>query len=165
MFGIQHALGILFFVILGYILIKWAKKQNQKRQYQVGIILSFVLCITLVTWTLSRIYIHGFDAKEHLPLHLCNIISLLLPVFAYTRKKWMYEVLLFWILAGTSQAIITPDLAHGFPHYDYIKYFVVHCGLVVFILYVTLVYGFRPTVKSIFKSFLALQVYFIAMLV
>lgn len=164
MFGFQHIIAILFFALFGYTLIVWAKKLSEKKQHQLGIVISIFLCASLVVWTLSRIYIQGFDATEHLPLHLCNIISLLLPIFAVTRKKWMYEVLLFWIMAGTSQAIITPDLAHGFPHYDYLKYFVVHCGLVVFILYATIIYNMRPTVKSIFKSFLALQVYFVAML-
>ncbi|MEZ4858929.1 MAG: TIGR02206 family membrane protein [Flavobacteriaceae bacterium] len=164
MFGFQHLAGILCFAFLGWVLIAWAKKLSEKQQHKLGIGIAFFLCVSLVIWTVTRIYIEGFNAKEHLPLHLCNIISILLPIFAITRKKWMYEVLLFWILAGTSQAIITPDLAHGFPHYDYVKYFIVHCGLVIFILYATFIYKMRPTVKSIFKSFLALQVYFITML-
>ena len=164
MFGFQHLVGVLFFVFLGYILIAWAKKLSEERQHKIGIVMSVFLCASLLLWTIVRIYIEGFDAKEHLPLHLCNLVSILLPVFAITRKQWMYEILLFWILAGTSQAIITPDLAHGFPHYDYLKYFIVHCGLVIFILYATFIYKMRPTVKSIFKSFLALQVYFVAML-
>lgn len=164
MFGLQHLVGILFFSFLGYFLIAWAKKKSEKKQHQIGIVMALFLCLSLLTWTFVRIYVEGFDAKEHLPLHLCNLVSLVLPIFAIKRKRWMYEVLLFWILAGTSQAIITPDLAHGFPHYDYLKYFIVHCGLVIFILYATVIYKMRPTVKSIFKSFFALQVYFVAML-
>lgn len=76
----------------------------------------------------------------------------------------MYEILLFWVFAGTTQAMITPDLAHGFPHYNYLKYWIVHAGLVIFMMYATLVYQMRPSVKSIIKSFLALQVYFGLML-
>ena len=77
----------------------------------------------------------------------------------------MYEILLFWVFAGTTQAMITPDLEHGFPHYNYLKYWIVHAGLVIFMLYATFVFGMRPSFKSIFKSFLALQIYFIAMLI
>lgn len=164
MFGLQHALAVVIFTLLGYFLVRLAKRGTPKFKNRLGVIMAWTICGTLVLWTIVRISVEGFNAKEHLPLHLCNIISILLPIFAYQCKYWMYEILLFWILAGTSQAIITPDLEHGFPHYDYLKYFIVHCGLVVFILYATLIYEMRPTVKSIFKSFVALQVYFVSML-
>lgn len=164
MFGIQHGLALAFFAILGYILIRKARNWPQKKQIQWGIFMSFFLSLTLILWTSLKIYINGFDVKEDLPLHLCNIISLLLPFFAIYRKQWIYEILIFWILAGTSQAMITPDLVNGFPHYHYLKYWIVHAGLVIFILYATFVFGMRPTVKSIFKSFLALQGYFLLML-
>jgi hypothetical integral membrane protein (TIGR02206 family) len=164
MFGVQHGLALLFFALVGYKLIQSAKNWPQKKQVRTGIIMAFVLSATLITWTVLKIYIHGFDIKEDLPLHLCNMVSLLLPLFAVYRKQWVYEILLFWILAGTSQAMITPDLVNGFPHYHFLKYWIVHAGLVIFIMYATLIFGMRPTVKSIFKSFLALQGYFILML-
>lgn len=163
MFGIQHLLAMFFFASLGYILIVIAKKWSFEVQVKVSVVISYLLSFTLITWTLLKIYLNGFNVKEDLPLHLCNVVSILLPIFAITRKKWMYEILIFWILAGTTQAIITPDLINGFPHYHFIKYWIVHCGLVIFILYMTLVFSMRPTLRSIFKSFLALQVYFLLM--
>jgi len=164
MFGFQHWAAIAFFFILGFSLIWWARRQSDKVQHRTGIIMSIVICVTLIVWTMAKIAINGFNIKEDLPLHLCNIISLLLPVFAFKRKRWMYEILIFWVFAGTTQAMITPDLAHGFPHYHYLKYWIVHAGLVVFMMYATVIYQMRPTVRSILKSFLALQVYFGLML-
>ncbi len=164
MFGWQHWAALIFFGLFGFGLIKISKKFPEKLQIKIGILMAFLLCGTLIIWTSIKIYLKGFHIKEDLPLHLCNFISILLPVFAYTRKMWMYEVLLFWILAGTTQAMITPDLVHGFPHYNYLKYWILHAGLVIFILYFTVVFQMRPTVRSIFKSFLALQVYFVGML-
>jgi hypothetical integral membrane protein (TIGR02206 family) len=164
MFGIQHGLTLVVFTFVGYILIKSAKRWPKKKQIRVGIAMAYFLSFTLITWTGLKIYVNGFNVKEDLPLHLCNIVSLLLPLFAIYRKQWVYEVLLFWILAGTSQAMITPDLVNGFPHYHFLKYWIVHAGLVIFIMYATFIYGMRPTVKSIFKSFLALQGYFLIML-
>jgi hypothetical integral membrane protein (TIGR02206 family) len=75
----------------------------------------------------------------------------------------MYEVLLFWIVAGTLQGVITPDIAEGFPTFDYFRYWIVHLGLLIIIFYATFVFGMRPTFKSIFKSVLALQVYVVMM--
>lgn len=164
LFGAHHWLALLFFILFGFFIIRWAMRQTEKVQYRTGILFSFFLSFVLIGWTITKIYLNGFNIREDLPLHLCNIISLLLPVFAITRKNWMYEILLFWVFAGTTQAMITPDLEHGFPHYNYIKYWIVHAGLVIFMLYATFVFKMRPNFKSILKSFFALQIYFIAML-
>ncbi len=70
---------------------------------------------------------------------------------------------LFWIIAGTTQAIATPDILVGFPSFEFFRYWIVHLGLVVVILYATIVLNYKPTLKSVFKSILALQVYLIFM--
>jgi len=161
MFGNQHLVALLFFLLFGYFLIKWGKKLTSNKQYIVGNIFAFSLSITIVIWTLLKIYTRGFDIKEDLPLHLCNFIAFLLPVFTLTKKKIYFEIFLFWIFAGTTHAVITPDLQNGFPNFIFFKYWYVHAGLIVFVLYSTLVLGFTPNLKSVFKSFIALQIYFV----
>ncbi|PHR68806.1 MAG: TIGR02206 family membrane protein [Lutibacter sp.] len=165
MFGMQHLVATLFFILFGFLLIRWAKKQPKYKQIKVGNTFAFSLSFVVILWTVIKIYQRGFDIQHDLPFHLCNFIALFLPIFSITRKKIYYEILLFWILAGTSQAVITPDIRNGFPHYVFLKYWYVHAGLVVFILYATTIYGMRPTIKSVFKSFAALLVYFLLMLV
>lgn len=165
LFGFEHILAILAFAIFGYILINWAKTVSKEKQFKIGNIFAYSMSITIVFWTFLKIYNRGFDIKHDLPFHLCNFIALLLPVLTITRKKIYYEILLFWIFAGTSQAIITPDIKNGFPHFHFLKYWIIHAGLIVFILYITHIYNMRPTLKSVFKSFLALQAYFILMLI
>lgn len=161
MFGNQHLVALLFFILFGYFLIKWAKKLAIEKQHKVGNIFAFSLSITIVIWTLLKIYTRGFDLKEDLPLHLCNFIAFLLPVFTLTRKKIYYEIILFWIFAGTTHAVITPDLHNGFPNFIFFKYWYVHAGLIVFVLYFTLVIRLTPNLKSVFKSFIAIQIYFV----
>jgi len=164
MFGNQHLIVLLFFIFFGYFLIKWAKKLNKEMQYTVGNIFAFSLSITIVVWTFLKIYLRGFDIKNDLPFHLCNFIALLLPLFSLKRTQFMYDILLFWILAGTSQAIITPDLKQGFPNFIFLKYWFVHAGLIIFIFYATIIYNFKPTIKSVFNSFFVLQGYLILIL-
>jgi hypothetical integral membrane protein (TIGR02206 family) len=76
----------------------------------------------------------------------------------------MYEILLFWIIAGTSQGVITPDIAEGFPSFDYFRYWTVHLGLLTIIFYATFVLKMRPKFKSVLKSFVALQAYALIMM-
>ncbi|AOW21960.1 hypothetical protein LPB138_00695 [Urechidicola croceus] len=158
-------LAILAFVVFGFLLIHWSKKLSKSNQYKIGNIFGFSLSVAVIVWTIIKIYFNGFNIQQDLPFHLCNFTALLIPIFTLTRKKIYYEILLFWILAGTTQAILTPDLKNGFPHFNFLKYWFVHAGLIVFVFYATHIYKMRPTLRSVFKSFFALQGYFILMLI
>ncbi len=125
-------------------------------------------CLVSFTVVLFHGYVIStviYDVKTDLPLYLCSFMALLIPIFTWYRSYWMYEILLFWIIAGTLQGVITPDISEGFPAFDYIRYWVVHLGLLTIIFYATFVYGMRPKFKSIFKSILALQLYVIMMVI
>jgi hypothetical integral membrane protein (TIGR02206 family) len=159
MFGNQHMIALLFFALFGYFLIKWAKKLSNEKQHTVATIFAFSLSITVIIWTVLKIYTRGFDIKHDLPLHLCNFLALLLPIFTLSKKKIYFDIILFWILAGTTHAVITPDLRNGFPNFIFFKYWYVHAGLIIFVLYTTIVLQLKPNFKSVFISFIALQVY------
>lgn len=164
MFGLEHLAVILFFILFGYTLISWAKKQPKVTQYKVGNYFAFSLSATVILWTFLKVYDNQtFDKTQDLPFHLCNLLALILPIFSITRKYLYYEILLFLILFGPLQAIFTPDLANSFPHYNFLKYWYVHGGTIVFIFYATFVYNMRPTLKSAIKSYIALQVYTVLM--
>jgi hypothetical integral membrane protein (TIGR02206 family) len=114
---------------------------------------------------LYAISLGNYKIETDLPLYLCSLMALLIPIFTYYRKFWMYEILLFWIIAGTTQGVITPDILEGFPTFDYFRYWTVHLGLLTIIFYATFVLNMRPKLKSVLKSFLVLQVYLIFMMI
>jgi hypothetical integral membrane protein (TIGR02206 family) len=163
MFGNQHFVTLLFFLLFGYLLIKWTKKQHTKTAYRIGHYFALLLSFTVVVWTFIKIYLNGFDEKEDLPFHLCNIIALLIPVFTYTRKKLFFEIIFFWVLCGTSHSVITPDLVNGFPHFVFFKYWIVHAGLVLFVIFSIHIYKIELTLKSVFRSFGFIQIYILLM--
>jgi hypothetical integral membrane protein (TIGR02206 family) len=160
----HHLFAILFFVVFGILLIILSKKYaSTKQQFVIGNVYAIILSASVIAWTGIKILLNDFDTKTDLPFHMCNLVALLMPIYSFTRKRIIYEILLFWVFSGTIQAIFTPDVDSGFPHYTYIKYWLVHAGVIVFMLYATFVYGHKPTLKSVFKSFLALQVYVVFM--
>jgi hypothetical integral membrane protein (TIGR02206 family) len=67
--------------------------------------------------------------------------------------------LVYWILLGTFIALLTPHLINGFPNFTYFKYWIVHGGLVIFMVYVSVVQGWSPGKGSVWTSFLFLQGY------
>ena len=158
----EHLLPIVFAFLIGFVIIAVAKtKLNLKQKRLLFNILGCFVSLTVIVYHIYIAVTIDYDVSRDLPLFLCSFMALIIPLFTYFRKFWMYEILVFWIFAGTTQAIITPDISNAFPDLEYFRYWIVHLGLVVIILYAIIVFGMRPKFKSVFKSIIALQAYVI----
>jgi hypothetical integral membrane protein (TIGR02206 family) len=69
----------------------------------------------------------GFD----LPLHLSDVVAIFAPIALWTLQPLLVEVLYFWALTASLQAVLTPDLHSTFPSVFYFTYFTTHCGAVI----------------------------------
>ncbi|NRD21088.1 TIGR02206 family membrane protein [Winogradskyella eckloniae] len=160
----QHIMPIVFACGFTVFLITYAKTKLTATQQEKTIqYLGWFISITLISFHIYRIGFDNYNFKTDLPLYLCSLMALLLPIFTTKRKFWMFEILVFWIIGGTLQAVITPDITTGFPSFDYFRYWIVHLGLLSVIFYFIVVFKMRPNLKSVFKSFLALQGYVLTM--
>jgi hypothetical integral membrane protein (TIGR02206 family) len=149
---------------VGIVLIYYAKnKCNNLQQKAIFNILGAFISLTIIAFNIYTYNLGNYNVSEDLPLFLCSFMALIIPVYTYYRKYWMYEVLFFWIVAGTLQGVITPDIANGFPVFDYFRFWIVHLGLLIAMFYATFVFNVRPKFKSIFKSIIALQFYILIM--
>ncbi len=161
-FSGQHILVSAIVIVFGTILIYWAKKQSEQIQFLTGNIIASSISLTVIFGSILNSYKQDFNYQEDLPLHLCSFLALVIPVLSYTRKYIYYEIFFFLILAGTLQSLITPS-DYNFLNFTFFRYWFVHSGLVLFMLYATFVYKMRPTIKSVFKSFIGMQFYMILM--
>ena len=161
-FSGQHILISAIVIVFGTILIFCAKKQSEQIQFLTGNIIASSISLTVIFGSILNSYKPDFNYQEDLPLHLCSFLALVIPVLSYTRKYIYYEIFFFLILAGTLQSLITPS-DYNFLNFTFFRYWFVHSGLVLFMLYATFVYKMRPTIKSVFKSFIGMQFYVILM--
>jgi len=67
---------------------------------------------------------------QPLPLQLCDVAVLVAAAALWTRRQLLVEVTYFWALAGTLQALLTPELPQHFPTYPYFQYYIAHGGTV-----------------------------------
>ncbi|WP_299227690.1 TIGR02206 family membrane protein [uncultured Psychroserpens sp.] len=163
--SLEHFFPIGFSIVFAIALILYAKRSsNEKLQKSLFNSLALVVSLTVLLYHLYTFVFETYNVKTDLPLYLCSLMSLLIPVFSYYKRYWMFEVLVFWIIAGTLQGVLTPDIAVGFPSFDYFRYWVVHLGLLIIIFYAIFVFNMKPSFKSIFKSFFALQLYIVLMI-
>ena len=114
-------------------------------------------------WIYRAATVQSFSVfvQSYLPLHICGV-ALFVVVFALLgRNQILYEIGYFWGIVGTLNAVITPQLGVGFPHYRFFQYFIVHGGIVVSVLFATWGLRMRPTFKGLLRSFLLANFYMV----
>jgi hypothetical integral membrane protein (TIGR02206 family) len=116
-------------------------------------VLALLLVADAVSYSVGLAVAGTWSPKTSLPLALCDVGVLVAAAACWWRVALLVELTYFWGLAGTLQAIITPDLNVGFPHLVFFQYVVGHVGIVVAALF--LVVGMRivPRRRSVIRVF------------
>lgn len=158
MFSISHFV-IITLLFLGAVLIyinRETLRDIKWRKAEVTAGLSLLLIeVTYHIWmTVNDMW----DVSHAIPLELCSISLVLSVLLLLTRKKIIYEILLFTALLGASQAIFTPLLNFDFPHFRYFHFFYTHLMDIWVVFYFTWVVGYRPTIWSVVKLFVFLNI-------
>jgi len=156
LFGQAHWATLLLIAAVSAGLPLWAHRTlAHKAQYRLGAgIAALLIGQEILDVGLRALY--GWPWSELLPLHLCGLAVFLTAWVLIGRSYRVYEVVYFWAWGGTLQALLTPDLAVGFPAPEYLAFFAGHGLVILGILYATLVYRYRPWPKSILRSLVAL---------
>ena len=106
-------------------------------------VLAIVLVVDEVSWWVYLLGggVPGSRLAQSLPLQLCDVAIFIAAAALWTRSRLLVEVTYFWGLAGTLQALLTPDLPQHFPSYAYWQYYIAHGGVIAAAL--VLVVGMR----------------------
>jgi hypothetical integral membrane protein (TIGR02206 family) len=84
------------------------------------------------------------ELSTALPLQLCDAAIFIAALALLLRAQLLVEVTYFWGLAGTIQALITPDLPQHFPSFPFFQYYVAHGGIVTAALFLVVGLGQWP---------------------
>lgn len=105
-FGIVHIGSLLFgaaMVVALYFLLR-----NKSRQTQTAVL--GVLSFSGIAAVIYNLLMWGTPLK-YLPLHLCSINALLLPVVVFTRSKTLGNLLLVWSLGALAALVVNTAMA------------------------------------------------------
>jgi hypothetical integral membrane protein (TIGR02206 family) len=159
LFGTSHIIVLLTLVVLNVGMVVWQRRAGERTRTAFRYALAALLIgqeISLNAWRLST---GTWSAARTLPLHLCGVAVILSAITLITKNYRLFEICYFWGLAGAIQPLLTPDSTYGFPHYRFFQVFVSHGAIVTASVYMTLVVGYRPTIKSLWKAILATNAY------
>jgi len=112
-----------------------------------------VLAGDAVSFTISQGIQGQWSASTSLPLALCNMAVLVAVAACWWQVPLLVELTWFWGLAGTIQAVITPDLAVAYPHLVFFQYLVGHLGIVLAALYLVVGMGLAPRRGAVRRVF------------
>jgi len=98
-------------------------------------------------------------ARASLPIHICGAAVFLTAWTLWKRSQYVYEIAYFWGLAGTLQAVLTPNLTEGFPAYRFFQYFLAHGGIVVGVVFATWGLKMRPARGAVLRVFVITNLY------
>ena len=160
LFGTAHnvVMALNVAVTIGVIwIVRRSGSEKVTRAVCVG--LAAVIAVNQVVYWVYRFLTDGPQVfvLEHMPLHLCGISVILSVVVLLTRHRRSYELLYFWGLAGATNAVATPELAEGWPEYQFIQYYISHGGIVVTAAFATWGLGMRPTFRSLVRAFVVVN--------
>jgi hypothetical integral membrane protein (TIGR02206 family) len=96
-----------------------------------------------------------WDWGFNLPLQLSDVVALLAPLALWTAAPLLVEIVYFWALTASLQAVVTPDLNRTFPSVFYFTYFTTHCGVVIAAVLLVFGLGMRPRPGAIGRAFAA----------
>ena len=164
-YSVTHLLPVLFFTLLGILLIRLFRYRPESIKLSVALILTLTMMASLIIWMIWKAIHNKFDWAEDLPFHLCNILPFLLYFALIKRSKFLFAILYFFVIVGTFQAIITPDLKEDFPHFIYFRYWIIHCGLVVSVVYIMSVLQWKINFKDLKNAIVAANIYLVFSLI
>lgn len=122
-----------------------------------GLAAALLLLTALTTYGVSRE--RRLGVWDFLPLHLCDAAIFLAAFALVTRRRASAELLYFWAFAGTSLAMITPDLWVGAPDWHFLSFFAIHGMVVVSAATLAFGLGAGPRPGGARRAFLLTNMY------
>jgi hypothetical integral membrane protein (TIGR02206 family) len=156
--GLAHLLILISIPLLAAGLAFGCRRSSRAaRSIRYG--LAAFLAVNEMVWYVYDVRTGGVHFPEGLPLELCNVTLWITIVAACSLNPWAFEIVYYAGLAGSSMALLTPDLWAAVWSYPTAYFFLAHGMAVVTVL--TLVWGklAAPRPGSLWKILGLLNVY------
>ncbi|EPG73715.1 TIGR02206 family protein [Leptospira fainei serovar Hurstbridge str. BUT 6] len=138
------------------------RTSNSSLPKRIGQFIASILILNYAVYVAYRINLGYWDIRYDLPMEFCDWAIIVTCIALLTRNKMMAELSYFWVLAGSINGVVTPDLQVSFPHIYFFIFFIAHSGLVIGALYVVLGLKLYPQRWAVPRVILISQTYFLS---
>ncbi|NMB54036.1 MAG: TIGR02206 family membrane protein [Leptolinea sp.] len=146
LFGRDHLLTLALVLTVCVLIYCFRNRWTESAKKATRLGLFIVIYICEGSWQIWMWAIGSWTIQGMLPLWLCSAVSWTMPLLLIFRSRRYFEWAYYMGLIGAVMALLSPDLMqYGFPHYRFIEFMTLHGTIIVAIVYMTLIEGFRPT--------------------
>ena len=156
---VPYLAAVLIALAAGIALCVGARRKPGRWTVVVARLIALVLVSDAISFVVSELVAGTWSPKTDLPFALCDAAVLVAAAACWWRKPRLVELTYFWGLAGTLQAVITPDLNAGFPHLVFFQYLGGHLGIVLAALYLVIGLRIAPRPGSVATTFVITLAY------
>lgn len=159
LFGWDHLAALAGIAGLCAMLVVLRDRLDEQARSRLGQVLA-VGVLAYIANSYYQVWRNGLLTWDYaLPLHLCNVLVLLVLYTLLRPSQRAGEVIYYWSVGGSLHALITPDLLIGWPSWDYVQFFVGHGLLMVAMAYLVGVRRLYPEPGGVRRAFVALNVW------
>jgi hypothetical integral membrane protein (TIGR02206 family) len=161
-YGPSHLTVIFLTIALPFVLALIVHRTKSRLlERSICFAISALLLINYVAYLIVARQFGVAAWQKMLPMQLCDWAMVVIIVALWTGSRRWLEMAYFWGIGGTLQALITPNLRFGFPDLRFISFFVAHSGIIIGIIFLMLIYGFRPRPIGILRTIAWTEFYFV----
>lgn len=160
MFGASHQAVVVLSLLLALVLVRLGRSGRGLSVHRwLPRALGVLIVVSELVFVTYPLYLGNFAASWGLPLQLCDLTALVAGLGLITLDAFALEVGFFLGLSATMLTTLTPDLAHDFPHVEFLCFFLTHALVSVAMLYVAFGLDRRPRPGAALKVWLAVNLY------
>lgn len=162
-FTLAHFLPIIIAAGIIYLIFRFRDKLvdwKHEGKLRFGIAMAMIVCEMSYFWRLVGVPELDPNPIDHLPITICGWAIILGSYMIVTKSQNLFDIVYFWVFAGTIFALITPTVITytGPTRFRYYQFWLEHTLGYIAIFYTIFVHKMRPTIKSAVRSYIALFV-------
>lgn len=159
-FTLAHFVPILLMLLAIYLIYRYRNEiRNWKYEENARIIFAVIVLLSDASYFWHKIYI-GANVANHLPVTVCGWAAIMSGYMLMTKKKGLFDVVYFFVLAGSINALITPAVImdNGPTHFRYYQFWIEHTSIFVAVFYMIFVFGYKINLRSMLRSSIVLVI-------
>jgi hypothetical integral membrane protein (TIGR02206 family) len=133
-----------------------------KHEEKIRLAMAFVLIITEMSYFWRLVGVESLNANpvDHLPITICGWAVIFSSFMLASKNKTLFDIVYFWVFAGSTFGLLTPTVITytGPTRFRYYQFWLEHISGYIAVFYMIFVHKYRPTWKSMVKSYSALVV-------
>jgi hypothetical integral membrane protein (TIGR02206 family) len=150
----EHAGAIAATVAVTVLLVAGARSRGFAWAVPVARALAILILAGFVCEHLTYVLRDRWTVEVNLPLHLTDAVTLASVAALWRpRSALLVELVYFWALSASLQAVLTPDLGESFPDPLFLTYFATHSGAIAAACLLVFGMGLRPRAGGAWRAF------------